>query len=173
MRRRSVSHARLIMGSATPSLEAYHLMSAGGIKRLALPERLSGGAMPTISVVDMKREQGALSKVLIEKIRSTTKEKRQVILFLNRRGFSYFFHCRSCGYEMTCRQCSVSLTYHKNRNRMLCHYCGYTSSPVEKCPECGSLDVGYSGFGTELIEEEVRRLFPELSVRRVDTDAMR
>lgn len=173
MRRRSVSHARLILGSATPSVEAYSLMGSGVLHRLELPERLSGGSMPTIDIIDMKRESGLLSKALVNRIRETTREKRQVILFLNRRGFSFFFHCRSCGYEMKCRQCSVSLTYHKSRNRMLCHYCGYSTAPVENCPECGSLDVGYSGFGTELVEDEVKRRFPELIVRRIDTDAIR
>jgi primosomal protein N' (replication factor Y) (superfamily II helicase) len=173
MRRRSVSRARLVMGSATPSAEAYHLMSEGGIARFDLNERLSGGAMPHVTVVDMKQEKGALSKPLVESMRETVREKRQIILFLNRRGFSYFFHCRSCGFEMTCRHCAVSLTYHKSRERLICHYCGYTARPVEQCPDCGSVDVGYSGFGTELIEEEVKRTFPDLSIRRIDTDSVR
>jgi primosomal protein N' (replication factor Y) len=97
----------------------------------------------------------------------------QSILFLNHRGFSYFFHCRSCGYEMRCRNCSVSLTYHKARGVMVCHYCGFRSAPLESCPECGSLDVGYSGYGTELIEEEIARRLPELTARRLDTDVTR
>lgn len=173
MRRRSVGAARLVMGSATPSVEAYHLMNQGVITRLDLPERLSGGAMPSVEVVNLTRESNILSKDLVGAIRETVEEGRQVILFLNRRGFSYFFHCRSCGYEMTCRRCAVSLTYHKNRERMVCHYCGYSTHPVNQCPDCGSMDVGYSGFGTELVEEEVRRNFPDLSVRRIDTDAVR
>ena len=173
MRRRLASRARLVMGSATPSVEAYHLMAKGVIRRIDLPERLSGGAMPGVEIVDLKKEEGVLSKKLIEAIRETTDENRQVILFLNRRGFSYFFHCRSCGFEMSCRHCAVSLTYHKDRNRMVCHYCGYSTRPVDQCPECGSIDVGYAGFGTELVEEEVRRRFPDLEVRRIDTDAVR
>ena len=173
MRRRSMSKANLIMGSATPSVEAYYLMGEGIIARLDLPERLSGGSMPEVSVVDMKHESGALSNSLVAAMRETAAEGRQTILFLNRRGFSYFFHCRSCGYEMSCNHCAVSLTYHKNRDRMVCHYCGYTARPVEQCPECGSVDVGYSGFGTELIEEEVCRRFPELVVKRIDTDSVK
>jgi primosomal protein N' (replication factor Y) len=95
---------------------------------------------------------------------------RQTILFLNRRGFAYFYHCPSCGYEQTCRRCSVSLTWHKSKNRALCHYCGYSEPPPSACPRCGSLEAGYRGFGTEMVEEEVRRTFPDLRVRRADTD---
>jgi primosomal protein N' (replication factor Y) len=156
------------MGSATPSVEAYHLMSEGGIASYSLPERLAGGRIPEVAVVDMKREKGGISATLASEIRTTVDGGRQVILFLNRRGFSYFFHCRSCGYEMTCSRCSVSLTFHKERNRMICHYCGNSREPVEVCPECGSLDVGYSGFGTEMVEEEVKRRFPTPFARRAN-----
>ncbi len=173
MKRCRDAGARLVMGSATPSAEAFHLMREGRLDRIRLTRRLSGGSMPEIVVVDMKKEQGAISKRLSEEIRRTREEGRQSILFLNRRGFSYFFHCRSCGYQMKCRNCSVSLTYHKSRNQMLCHYCGFRSFPVSVCPECGSLDVGYSGFGTEKIEEDLARHFPDFSIRRVDTDAVR
>jgi primosomal protein N' (replication factor Y) len=173
MHRGHRENAVLVMGSATPSLEAYHYMGAGKLERLSLPERLSGGSMPTVRIQDLNGESVPLSKALIREIRRTHEEGRQSILFLNRRGFSYFFHCRSCGYQMKCRNCSVSLTFHKNKNSMVCHYCGYRSRPVDVCPECGSMDVGYSGFGTERIEEEVQRLFPELTVCRVDTDSVR
>ncbi len=170
MKRCAMSGARLLMGSATPSVEAYHLMAQGTLKRLDLRKRLSGGKPPEIDVVDMKKEGGTISRLLAARIREVKNEGKQSILFLNRRGFSYFFHCRSCGYEMKCRRCSVSLTYHKAKGRMICHYCGLTEKPVDVCPECGSLDVGYSGFGTELVEEEIRRMFPDLSVARLDTD---
>jgi len=169
--RSSISGAVLVMGSATPSLEAWYLMKTGRIQRLELPERVSGGSMPKVEVVDMTFEEGALSRKLQQEIRSVLQKKRQVILFLNRRGFSYFFHCKTCGYEMTCNHCSVSLTYHKERGRMVCHYCGQSRRPISVCPDCGSLDVGYSGFGTEMIEEEVAKLFPQARVARLDTDA--
>ncbi len=172
MRRAAASGARLVMGSATPSVEAAYLMGQGKITRHPLTQRLSGGSMPQVAVVDMKGEEGNISRLLAEEIRRTHDEGRQSILFLNRRGFTYFFHCRSCGYEMTCARCSVSMTFHKDRNRMVCHYCGYSRKPVEVCPTCGSLDVGYSGFGTEMIEEEIGRRFPELKVVRVDTDSI-
>ncbi len=165
--------AVLLMGSATPSIEAWHYMSEGALSALRLPERLSGGKMPSIEVVDMRRLQGPLSPRLLDEIGRTRAEGRQTILFLNRRGFSYLFHCRSCGYEMACDHCSVSLTYHKEREKMICHYCGFSTNPITLCPQCGSLDVGYSGYGTEGIEEELKRQFPALTVGRLDTDAVR
>ena len=165
--------AKLIMGSATPSVEAYHRMKEGRLTALRLPERLSGGAMPAIEVIDMRRQQGPLSEPLIDAISRASTAGRQTILFLNRRGFSYLFHCRSCGYEMACRHCSVAMTYHRERGKMICHYCGSSADPITLCPSCGSLDVGYSGYGTEGIEGELERLFPRLVVRRIDTDAIK
>jgi primosomal protein N' (replication factor Y) len=173
MYRASQEGAVLLMGSATPSLEAWHHMREGTITELRLPDRLSGGAMPAVEVIDMRHQQGPLSAPLLEEIGKTRAEGRQSILFLNRRGFSYLFHCRSCGYEMSCTHCSVALTYHKGRERMICHYCGRSAAPITICPQCGSLDVGYSGFGTEGIEEELQRHFPRLVVRRIDTDAVK
>ena len=173
MHRVNGNGAKLIMGSATPSLEAWHLVKNGKIKGYSLGKRLSGGAVPSIELIDMKKYSGCISKPLETAIRETAAEGRQTILFLNRRGFSYFFHCRSCGYESRCRNCSVSLTYHKNRNRLICHYCGYSEQPRDVCPECGSLDVGYSGFGTEMIETELENMFPDLRIERVDTDSVK
>ncbi len=173
MHRCNKEKAVLLMGSATPSLEAFHYMKAGKLESFSLPERLSGGSMPAVEIQDLNGESVPLSRPLIAAIRKTHASGGQTILFLNRRGFAYFFHCRSCGYEMKCRNCSVSLTFHKQKNSMVCHYCGYRTSPVEVCPACGSIDVGYSGFGTERIEEEISRLFPGLTVQRVDTDTVR
>ncbi len=121
----------------------------------------------------MKRESGVLSRPLLEAVRDARAEGRQSILFLNRRGFSYYFYCRSCGYEMKCRRCSVALTYHKARERMVCHYCGASAAPVDVCPECGSLDVGSAGFGTEKIEEDLAAIFPDMRIARLDTDTAR
>ncbi len=171
MRRCANSKARLIMGSATPSVEAWQLMDEGRIARHVLSRRLSGGALPELRVVPMAGVSGCLSKELISEIRAAKSAGRQSILFLNRRGFSYFFHCKSCAYELVCKHCSVSLTYHKERGRMVCHYCGFQAPPPTVCPSCGSLDVGYSGFGTEAIEEETARLFPDMKISRLDTDS--
>ncbi len=163
----------LVMGSATPSLEAWHLMNQGRMMRLNLPERVSGGTMPEMEVVDLTVHEGPLSDRLFQEMEHTLARGKQVILFLNRRGFSYFFHCRSCGYEMQCSSCSVSLTYHRSKGTMQCHYCGYRQKPPASCPTCGSLDVGYSGFGTEMVESEVKRCFPSARVARLDTDTAR
>jgi primosomal protein N' (replication factor Y) (superfamily II helicase) len=170
MKRCTDEGARLLMGSATPSAEAWHLMTTGGLERLDLTRRLAGGAPPVVEVVDMRAEEGALSHRLVEELRRVKAEGGQSILFLNRRGFSYFFRCRSCGAEIRCRNCSVGLTYHKDRNRLLCHYCGYSMAPPKACPECGSLDVGWSGFGTERIEEEIGQRFQDFNVARLDAD---
>jgi primosomal protein N' (replication factor Y) len=173
MYRSKKEKALLLMGSATPSVEAYHGMMTGSIPSFHLPERLSGGSMPQIEIVDMNSQPGPFSQRLVSEITAACGAGKQCILFLNRRGFAYFFRCRSCGFELTCRRCSVSLTYHKHKNSMVCHYCGYKTTPPTACPKCSSLDVGYLGFGTERIEEETARIFPGLTVRRVDTDTIR
>ena len=165
----------LVMGSATPSLEAWKSMSDGAIVRHTLTRRLSGGAMPKIECVDLNlsgNRESSLSTTLVKKMIETLSQKRQVILFLNRRGFTHFFRCSSCGFEMKCKNCSVSMTYHKSENRLRCHYCGYSVQPPQQCPKCGSLDVGYSGFGTEYIEAEVKAKFPNENIVRVDTDSV-
>ena len=164
----------LLMGSATPSVEAWNMMKTGGIQRHTLTRRLAGGAMPEIKCVNLTALSidGAISPVLQKEMEATLAENRQTILFLNRRGFTHFFRCNSCGFELKCRNCSVSLTFHKAEKRLRCHYCGYSVSPPQSCPECGSLDVGYSGFGTEFIENEVRGKFPNARIVRVDTDSV-
>ena len=165
-----ISGAKVIMGSATPSLEARQMMAEGRIQKLVLTRRLAGGAPPVIKILDVRNEKTLLSQELVKRIRGVKDEGRQSLLFLNRRGFSYFFQCKSCGHEMTCRQCSVSLTYHKSKNALVCHYCGYQTAPVRVCPSCGSLDVGFAGSGTEQIEEEIQRLFPDFRIARLDAD---
>ena len=170
MHRSSREGALLVLGSATPSAEAWKLMNEGKIKRFSLNKRLSGGSIPNIVPVSLQNTSGCLSNELKEEIRKTKLMGRQTILFLNRRGFGYFYHCRSCGFELSCKRCSVSLTYHKSKNRALCHYCGYETPPPLSCPKCGSLEAGFTGFGTEFIEEEVRNTFPELVIKRADSD---
>ena len=164
----------LLMGSATPSVESWNMMKTGGIQRHTLTRRLAGGAMPQIKCVNLTglSIDGAISPVLQKEMEDTLAEKRQAILFLNRRGFTHFFRCNSCGFELKCKNCSVSLTFHKAEKRLRCHYCGYSVSPPQSCPECGSLDVGYSGFGTEFIENEVKAKFPNARIVRVDTDSV-
>jgi primosomal protein N' (replication factor Y) len=164
--------ATLLMGSATPSLEAWALMKEGTkMQCLRLDSRVGGGVPPQVDVVDMKYEKRTISRTLEKEMKLVLAKKKQVILFLNRRGYSYFFHCKSCGYEMVCPNCSVALTYHREHNEMVCHYCGYRRKPIDVCPDCHSLDVGYSGFGTEMVQQEVQMLFPNASIARLDTDS--
>ncbi len=178
MKRSLDLHIPLVMGSATPSLEAWEQMERGNIVRHTLTRRLAGGKPPEITAVNLSAKEntpdnGCLSPVLEEEIRTTIAEKRQVILFLNRRGYAHFFKCNSCGYGLTCKNCSVSLTWHKAKNRFICHYCGYSVPVPTECPECGSLDVGLGSFGTEYIEQEVAAKFPDAKVDRLDTDTMK
>jgi primosomal protein N' (replication factor Y) len=170
MKRCALSGARLLMGSATPSVEAWKAMADGSIVRHDLTRRLSGGAMPEIRAVSLENSEGCLGPELREEIRACHRAGRQTILFLNRRGFAYFYRCRSCGYELRCKHCSVALTYHKSRGRAVCHYCGFQAPPPAACPQCASLDAGFVGSGTEMIEEEVARTFPELKAARADAD---
>ena len=164
---------KLLMGSATPSLEAWSLMKdPSKMVRIDLTHRVGGGSMPKIEIADMVREEGLFSSLLLDRMTRTLSDGKQVILFLNRRGFSYYFHCRSCGYELKCPHCDVAMTYHKRRNLLQCHYCGYQQKPVTVCPECGSMDVMYSGFGTEQVEQELQKLFPLHRVARLDTDTV-
>ncbi|HEY9053975.1 MAG TPA: primosomal protein N' [Rectinemataceae bacterium] len=171
MRRASAEKARLILGSATPSVEAFHACRAGAMKQALLTNRLGGGAFPSVEIVDMSGEKGTISKALAAALEATKQAGRQSILFLNRRGFSHFFSCSTCGAELRCRHCSVSLTWHKEKNQLVCHYCGYRASPPQACPECGSLDVGWKGFGTERVEEELAARWPSWRIGRLDADS--
>ncbi len=165
----------LLMGSATPSVEAWYGMQTGSIIKHQLTKRLAGGQMPHISCVDLSlfENDGCISKPLEDEINKCLAQNHQTILFLNRRGFTHFFRCNHCGYELKCKNCSVPLTYHKAENRLRCHYCGWSVFPPESCPQCGSLDIGSSGFGTEYIEAETRSKFPNARVLRLDTDVLK
>jgi primosomal protein N' (replication factor Y) len=142
------------------------------MRREILTQRPAGGAFPQIELVDMRAEKGTISTALAQALVETKAEGRQSILFLNRRGFSHFFACATCGAELKCRHCSVSLTFHKEQNQLICHYCGYRTTPPKACPECRSLDIGWKGFGTERIEEDVAEMFPDWSIRRLDADTV-
>ena len=175
MHRCSTLKIPLVMGSATPSVEAWYGMNKGTIKRHTLSKRLAGGTMPSISCIDLNYYQndGCISEPLEKEINKTLEQNKQVVLFLNRRGFTHFFRCNSCGYELVCKNCSVPLTYHKNENRLRCHYCGWSTIPPQTCPQCSSLDIGSSGFGTEYIEAETKAKFPNAKVVRLDTDVLK
>ncbi len=178
MKRCADADIPLVMGSATPSVEAWHAMKSGRIREHRLTKRLAGGAMPSIEIVHLgcsdkdAHTDGCISRRLENEIRAALQEKRQTILFLNRRGFTHFFRCKSCGFDLKCKNCSVALTYHKKEKILRCHYCGLSIRPPSQCPSCASLDIEYSGFGTEYIEEEMRAKFPHARVVRADSDSL-
>ena len=164
-----------VLGSATPSLESYHAALAGRYQLLDLPDRATSRPLPTVELVDMRTYksdgEAMLTAPLAEAIAETLAAGDQAILFLNRRGFSTFIHCRSCGYAFRCAQCSVSMTYHRSRDRLLCHYCGNTARPPSDCPSCSSKDsIVRRGLGTEKIADGVAERFPGARVARLDRD---
>ena len=170
--------AQLLLGSATPSLETYQEVGKGRIKLLELRERVGGRPLPTVQVVDMRREfqhgnRKIFSRLLIRAMEETLSRKEQLILFLNRRGFAGFQLCRNCGYVMQCPSCSVSLTYHAEPGpeHLQCHFCGYSSSPAASCPGCSGIYLRHFGLGTQRVEKAVRQIFPQANVLRMDSDA--
>lgn len=169
-RRIKMHDAKLLMGSATPSLEAYRLIKEEKIKTLYLKERVAGGVLPNIEIVDLNFERGIISEHLYKRIGEVLDAKKQAILFLNRRGFKHYWKCKTCGSEAICPNCSVNMIMHKKENKMVCHYCGHTQSIAVVCPSCGSTDIVYGGFGTEHLEDHIKELFPSSRVARLDRD---
>ena len=165
----------LILGSATPQLEVRARALKGVYKHLLIRKRVNQSEMPKISLVDMteeiKKRNFIFSDILKDKIKEKIAKNEQVILFLNRRGFSTTITCSSCGYTYKCKNCDITMTYHKSTNNLRCHYCGYTLIKSETCPECKEKSLGFLGLGTEKIEEEINKLFPNLRVIRMDQDS--
>ena len=169
------NNAALILASATPSLESYYKAKCGTYKLLSLSRRATGAILPEIIVSDMRDElksgnRTSIGSTLFKEIEKNKKCSEQTILFLNRRGFSTFVSCRSCGHVIKCKNCDITLTYHKSRNTLNCHYCGYTTKKPTVCPECTSPYIKEFGTGTQKVEEEIKSLFPDISVIRMDVD---
>lgn len=165
----------LVLGSATPSIEEYYKAVNGEYKLLEINKRANKKPMPKIEVADMKEElmignKSIFSTKLKSEIELAIKNNSQVMLFLNRRGYSNFVSCRKCGYVFTCENCDISLTYHKKSNTGKCHYCGYEKEIPSECPECKSKYIKPFGIGTQKIEEEIKTIFPNLRVLRLDKD---
>lgn len=177
--RAKMENAVTVLGSATPSLESWHNARRGRYQLCPLPERVAGRPMPPVLIVDMNTEQDhphryrIVSQKLEAAMALALEKDEQVLLFLNRRGFSTFIHCTRCGYVLTCKNCDITLTYHRKENVALCHYCNRTIPPPEHCPDCGADTVKFLGAGTEKVEAEMQRLFPRYSVERMDSDALR
>ena len=167
---------QVVLGSATPSFESYHLAQEGKYLLVEMPNRAQNADLPDIQVVDMREQRknkmavGHFSSTLLAALESTLKQNEQVILFQNRRGFSPWISCKNCGHVPKCINCDISLTYHKARKHLRCHYCGHTELTVDKCLECGSFDIGLTGIGTERIEEELQAHFPTARIARMDLD---
>ena len=170
---------KVLLGTATPSMESYHNAKTGKYGLVELTERYKGIELPEIQVVDTadlqhrKMMVGAFSPLLLTRMREALERGEQVILFQNRRGFAPVIECHQCGWVPTCQHCDVSLTLHRQLNQLTCHYCGFTYRIPTECPCCGSTDLRTRGFGTEKIEEQVREVFPEARIARMDLDTTR
>ena len=175
----SMYGAKVLLGTATPNVESYFNALSGKYALVELKERYQGIQLPHIEKVDIKelahqkRMKGPFSPMLVEEIRKALDNKEQVILFQNRRGFAPMLECHTCAWVPKCKNCDVSLTYHKGMNQMTCHYCGYTIPMPRMCPACGGTDLRNHGFGTERVEDDVKLVFPEARVARMDLDTTR
>lgn len=172
-----LNNCKVILGSATPSIETYYRAISGEIELVELNNRVDNKPMPKIEIVDMREELNSgnismFSRKLFLEMKEALNKKEQIILFLNRRGFSTFVSCRSCGYVFKCPKCDISMTYHKN-GYLVCHYCGHGEYQSKVCPKCNSKYVKHFGTGTEKVEEEVKRHFKDAKVLRMDMDTTR
>jgi primosomal protein N' (replication factor Y) len=169
----------IILGSATPSLESWHNAQKGQYALLTLPKRVADRPLPDVRLIDLRYDRHAdkrphgLSPSMEREMKKALDGGGQVILLLNRRGFSTYLHCPACGHVEHCKFCDLSMTYHKERHIIMCHYCGYESKPPEKCPVCGLGQVLYQGMGTEKLHTEIQQVFPGTAVDRMDSDTMK
>jgi primosomal protein N' (replication factor Y) len=177
--RAKYENAIVVLGSATPSLESYYNANIGKYDYITLTHRIGDKLLPPVNLVDMRHEfrrnkrPSNISTYLERCMRQSLSKNEQVLLFLNRRGFSSFINCRRCGFVLKCKSCDISLTYHKKKDAVICHYCYSEASVPEECPECHSLGIKFFGFGIERIEEEIRAKFPEYELFRMDSDTMK
>ena len=167
----------LVLGSATPDVSTFYKTENNEIQLLKLTTRANKSELPKVKIVDLKMElatgnKSTISRDLYNAIEENLKNKNQTILFLNRRGYSTFIMCRECGYTLKCPNCDISLTYHSYANLLKCHYCGHTQKPTQNCPNCGSDKIRYFGTGTQKLETEVKKLFPEATTIRMDVDTV-
>lgn len=170
-----LENATLVLASATPSVESYYNAKKGIYNLIELKNRINNSNLPAVKIIDMRKEtengnNSILSEYLAGEINKNLEDKKQTILFLNKRGYSSFISCRSCGFVPKCPNCNISLTYHKTGNHLVCHYCDYKHEVYDKCPECESKYIKYFGMGTQKIVDELREKFPEAKILRMDAD---
>ena len=175
--RAKLEGAKVVLGSATPSLEAYYRAKQGKYALYTMTKRARGSALPDVEIVDMREElrngnRSVISQSLKDAMTEKLQAKEQMMLFLNRRGYAGFLSCRSCGHVVMCPHCDVSLSVH-NHGRMICHYCGYETKKPVVCPKCGSTFISTFGTGTQQVEQVVKKMFPEAGVLRMDMDTTR
>ncbi len=177
--RAAYENAVVVLGSATPSLESFYNTDIGKYDCITLKNRVGNKPLPRVEVVDMRREifggqgQKPISDYLELSMKKCLSKKEQVMLLLNRRGFSPFISCRRCGFVLKCKRCDISLTYHKKRDAVICHYCFSEETVPRECPECCASGIRFTGFGTERMEELIRARFPQYNLLRMDGDTMR
>ena len=175
VKRAAAAGAAVLLGSATPSVVSSHRAEQGLYKRIVLTKRYNTTPLPLLTVADMRSEllkgnKSIFSEALYNAMNETLKDGKQIMLFLNRRGWSSFVSCPSCGYVMKCERCNISLTYHKAEDRAVCHYCGLSRKVPDACPSCGRTGLRFFGLGTEQVEELTKASFPEARVERLDAD---
>ncbi|HZZ78174.1 MAG TPA: primosomal protein N' [Gemmataceae bacterium] len=169
----------IVLGSATPSLESWHNAQRGAYTLLSLPNRVADRPLPTVKLIDLRHDKPAtvkpegLSPSLERAMHTSLEQGGQVILLLNRRGYSTYLFCPACGHVEHCKFCDLSMTFHRDRHIIMCHYCGYETRPPEKCPICGTGQVLYQGMGTEKLQAEIQRKFAGWAVERMDSDTMK
>ncbi len=174
-----IHNAKVLLGSATPSVESFHNALEGKYGHVTLDQRFGDRVMPEVLCADIRRElrrktlREEFTSMLLEHMEEVLRDKKQIILFQNRRGYAPLWQCKECGWIPECTRCDVSLTYHKHLHHLNCHYCGYTEAPPTKCKACGSSNLQTMGYGTEKIEEHLAELFPQAKVARMDLDTTR
>ncbi len=173
--RAEYNNCPLVVGSATPSVDIYEQAKQGKVKLIEMPKRANGKELPKIQIVDMMNElragnSGIFSSQLISDLANVVNEKKQAMIFINRRGFSSFMMCRECGYVAKCQSCDVNLVYHREDNRLKCHYCGKQYKALDRCPNCGSDKIKQGAVGTERVVSELKEIFPDVKILRMDND---
>jgi primosomal protein N' (replication factor Y) len=177
--RAKLARAPVVLGSATPSMESFRNAESNKYKRVALTKRVEDRPLPAVEIVNMREEymaegkQVLLSRRLQQAVAERLERREQSMILLNRRGYAAFLLCRRCGFTFQCNSCSVALTYHRSIDKLLCHYCGLARRPPKRCPECDSEYIHYVGEGTERLESELKTIYPDARIGRVDRDTMR
>ena len=167
----------LVLGSATPCINTFAKAKAEKLELITLTKRANESSLPDVNIVDLRQElangnRSIISNKLYQEIEKNLQNKEQTILFLNRRGFSTFVMCRDCGYTAKCKRCNISLTYHEYSSTLKCHYCGYETKNLQICPSCKSKNIKFFGTGTEKLQNEIQKLFPNASTIRMDIDTV-